>query len=95
MQNLWRTFYIFWGFMEEYKSSDKRLAGLFKKSRDRWQGRVAEKQKKLRYQAVKIRDLEHSRDLWKERAQTAETALKEALRQMISGSSQSDLSKKT
>ena len=41
--------------MEEYKSSDKRLAGLFKKSRDRWQGRVAEKQKKLRYQAVKIR----------------------------------------
>jgi hypothetical protein len=55
-----------------YKSSIQRLAHLFRESRDTWKQRAAEKQKKLRAQEIRIRDLEKSRELWKHRAQIAE-----------------------
>ena len=63
--------------MEGYKSSIQRLANLFKRSRDVWKQRAAEKQKKLRAQEIRIRDLEKSRELWKHRAQTAEAQVRE------------------
>lgn len=70
--------------MRNYKSSAQRLAYLFKQGRDQWQQRAAEKQKKLRSQAVRIRDLEASRDLWKQRAQAAEQAFRELQRPAVS-----------
>lgn len=61
-----------------YKSSTKRLASLFKRSRDLWKQRAADKQRKLRAQEIRIRDLEKSRELWKHRAKTAEQTLRES-----------------
>lgn len=63
--------------IEGYKSSIQRLANLFKQSRDLWKQRAAEKQRKLRAQEIRIRDLEKSRELWKGRAQTAEQQVRE------------------
>lgn len=60
-----------------YKSSIQRLANLFKQSRDLWKQRATEKQKKLRAQEIRIRDLEKSREQWKSRAQKAEQRLRE------------------
>jgi hypothetical protein len=62
--------------IDGYKSSIQRLTKLFKQSRDMWKERALEKQKKLRAQAIRIRDLETSRALWKHRAETAEAALR-------------------
>lgn len=62
--------------MEGYKSSIQRLANLFKRGRDVWKQRATEKQKKLRVQEIRIRDLEKSRELWKRRAQTAEAQVR-------------------
>lgn len=57
--------------MEGFKSSEERLSRLFKKSRDNWKENAAEKQKKLRYLEVKVRDLSISRDSWKAKAYSA------------------------
>lgn len=77
MQNMCSYPSLFSLTMRNYKSSAQRLAYLFKQGRDQWQQRAAEKQKKLRAQAVRIRDLEASRELWKQRAQAAERAFRE------------------
>lgn len=74
--------------MRTYKSTDQRLVYLFRKSRDRWQQRSAEKQAKLRAQAIRIRDLEASRELWKQRAQAAEQSLKVLETQILEPASQ-------
>ena len=58
--------------MKGFKSSENRLARLFKNSREQWKQRAADKQKKLRAQEVKVRDLSASREHWKERALKAE-----------------------
>lgn len=58
--------------MQGFKSSESRLARLFKNSREQWKERAAAKQKKLRAIEVKVRDLSASRDRWKERALKAE-----------------------
>lgn len=63
--------------LDGYKSSIQRLASLFKESRDMWKERAKEKQKKLRAQAIRIRDLETSRAHWKRRAQQAEIELRQ------------------
>jgi hypothetical protein len=42
-------------------------------SRKVWKQRVTEKQALIRYLRVKVRDLEVSRELWKDRATTAVT----------------------
>ena len=62
--------------MEQYKSSEKRLAKWFGESRDSWREKALLRQKELRALEVKIRDLENSRDNWKERAKKAEKELK-------------------
>jgi len=45
---------------EQYKSSEKRLAKWFEKSRDSWKEKAMLRQKELRALEVKIRDLENS-----------------------------------
>lgn len=64
---------------QKYKSPVKRLARLFKKSRDSWKEKAAQKQKKLRALEIKVRDLWTSREKWKARAQTAESQLRQLL----------------
>ncbi len=51
-----------------YKSSPSRLARLFKQSREKWRRKALDRQKKLESADVKIRDLEKSRDKWKQEA---------------------------
>ena len=46
--------------MEQYKSSEKRLAKWFEESRDSWKEKAMLRQKELRALEVKIRDLENS-----------------------------------
>ena len=46
--------------MKGFKTSESRLARLFKNSREQWKERAAAKQKKLRTLEVKVRDLSDS-----------------------------------
>ena len=62
---------------QEYKSPVQRLARLFKKSRDVWKEKAAQKQKKLRALEIKVRDLSASREKWKAKARAAETQLRQ------------------
>lgn len=62
--------------MEKLKSSSSRLIRLFKKSRENWKEIALERQKKLRAQEIKIRDLSLSRENWKQRAMKAEKELR-------------------
>ena len=67
--------------MKEFKSSDRRLAGVFLRSRDNWKERAIERQRKIRYLEVKVRDISASRDYWKKRAKEAESKLNEQKRE--------------
>jgi len=51
-----------------YKSSPSRLARLFKQGREKWKKKALDRQKKLESADVKMRDLEKSRDKWKQEA---------------------------
>jgi len=51
-----------------YKSSPSRLARLFKQGREKWKKKALDRQKKLEFADVKMRDLEKSRDKWKQEA---------------------------
>ena len=46
----------------EYKSSDRRLAVFFERSRDSWKERSLAAKKKIRYQVNRIRFLEKSKE---------------------------------
>lgn len=61
--------------MSEFKSPTSRLVRLFRKSREQWKQRAAEKQKRLRALEVKVRDLRESRDRWKQQARHAQQEL--------------------
>src|SRR5436190_357028 len=49
----------------EYKSSPARLVRLFRRSRDNWKQRAADKQRALKKLRITVRDLSESRDHWK------------------------------
>ena len=49
----------------EYKSTPARLARLFRRSRDIWKRRAADKQRALKKLRITARDLGDSRDHWK------------------------------
>ena len=51
-----------------YKSSPSRLARLFKQGREKWKKKALDRQKKLEAADIKVRDLEKSRDKWKQEA---------------------------
>ena len=63
--------------MQGYKSTAERLARTFKRSRDSWKARAAQKQQKLRALEIKVRDLSASRDYWKRKAQALSQDLRE------------------
>lgn len=48
------------------------------RSRQKWKDRVAAKHREIRFLRVKVRDLQVSRDLWKQRALATENANTEA-----------------
>lgn len=56
-----------------------RQARLFRASRDRWKQRCAAKQDEIRYLRVRIRDLEASRQRWKDEALQRRAAPQQAL----------------
>ena len=49
----------------EYKSTPSRLARVFRRSRDSWKRRAADKQRALKKLRITVRDLSDSRDHWK------------------------------
>ena len=49
----------------EYKSTPARLARLFRRSRDIWKRRAADKQRALKKLRITARDLSDSREHWK------------------------------
>ena len=58
--------------MNDLKTPVSRLLRLLRSARDRWKAKALERQQRLRAAQVRIRDLEHSRAYWKERALSAE-----------------------
>jgi predicted nucleic acid-binding Zn-ribbon protein len=59
-------------------SSPMRRLRALTASRQRWRDRVAAKHREIRSLRVKVRDLQVSRDLWKQRALAMENANPEA-----------------
>jgi hypothetical protein len=51
---------------KEFKCPPARLARLFRKSRDAWKQRAADKQRSLKKMRITVRDLSASRDRWRE-----------------------------
>ena len=49
----------------KFKSSRSRLVRLFRRSRDIWKQRAADKQRALKKLRITVRDLSESRDHWK------------------------------
>jgi arginyl-tRNA--protein-N-Asp/Glu arginylyltransferase len=49
----------------EYKSTASRLARVFRRSRDIWKRRAADKQRALKKLRITVRDLGDSREHWK------------------------------
>ena len=49
----------------EFKSPPARLARLFRRSRDTWKQRAADKQRALKQLRITVRDVSESRDHWK------------------------------
>jgi len=49
----------------EYKSTASRLARVFRRSRDIWKRRAADKQRALKKLRIRVRDLGDSREHWK------------------------------
>ncbi len=60
----------------EFKSSPARLVRLFRRSRDTWKERAADKQRAVKKLRITVRDLSESRDHWKDfaRQQSQEIA---------------------
>lgn len=49
----------------EFKSTPARLARVFRRSRDTWKRRAADKQRVLKKLRITVRDLSDSREHWK------------------------------
>jgi hypothetical protein len=54
--------------LAEFKSAPARVVLMLTRSREKWKQRVADKQREIRRLRVKVRDLEISRDAWKQKA---------------------------
>lgn len=61
---------------EALRSTTKRLARVFRKSRDTWKRRATEKQRRLKAIVGKVRDLTRSRDQWKAKAKQLQEQLR-------------------
>ena len=58
------------------QSTVRKLAVVFRKSRDTWKARATEKQRRLKALYVKVNDLTRSRDQWKAKAQLLQKQLR-------------------
>jgi hypothetical protein len=56
--------------LAEFKSAPARVVLMLTRSREKWKKRVAAKQSEIRRLRVKVRDLQVSREYWKQRALT-------------------------
>jgi hypothetical protein len=67
--------------LAEFKSAPARVVLMLTRSRQKWKKRVAAKQNEIRRLRVKVRDLDVSREYWKQRAltQAVPAALAEGL----------------
>lgn len=54
--------------MDSFKSSNNRLVNFFKSSRDKWKQKAATRHKEIRALKIKVRDLQKSRDNWKNKS---------------------------
>lgn len=61
---------------EGLRSTAKKLARVFRKSRDTWKRRATEKQRRLKAMLGKVRDLTRSRDQWKAKAKQFQEQLR-------------------
>lgn len=60
--------------IDEYKSPKHKLLAAFKAGRDTWKSRHAEAKRSVKFFKNRLRQVEASRDHWKDRAQRAERA---------------------
>lgn len=60
-----------------YKSSVRKLARFFEKSRDQWKVKCREAKATIKYLKNRVRFLEESRDRWKIRAQELEARVEQ------------------
>ncbi len=67
---------------KEYRSSPARLVRLFRRSRNTWKHRAADKQATIKKMRITVRDLSASRDHWKAVVQQQADELA-ALRQTV------------
>lgn len=63
---------------KEYKSSVRKLARFFERSRDQWKAKCREAKRMIKLFKSRIRFLEESRDRWRQRAKETEQKLAEA-----------------
>jgi hypothetical protein len=63
---------------KEYKSSVRKLARFFEKSRDQWKAKCREAKRMIRLLKSRIRFLEKSRERWRQKAREMEQKLTEA-----------------
>jgi hypothetical protein len=61
---------------EGLRSTAKKLARVFRKSRDTWKRRATEKQRRLKAIVGTVRDLTRSRDQWKAKAKQLQEQLR-------------------
>lgn len=57
--------------MDSFKSSNNRLVNFFKSSRDKWKQKAIDRHKEIRALEVKVRDLQISRENWKNKSKEA------------------------
>jgi hypothetical protein len=73
---------------KEYRSSPARLVRLFRRSRNTWKHRAADKQATIKKMRITVRDLTASRDHWKTvvQQQAGElAALRETVQRFLPG----------
>jgi chromosome segregation ATPase len=56
---------------QEYKSPPHKLIKFFKESRDNWEKTAKKRREEIRDLQARVRDLEASRELWREKAKKA------------------------
>ena len=77
-----------------YKSSPSRLARLFKQGREKWKKKALVRQKKLQAADIKMRDLEKSRDKWKQEAKELAKQNKQLEKDAVMRQAESEKGKK-
>ena len=65
-----------------HRSPLVKLVKHFESARDKWRKRCNDKQKLIRHQKIKIRDLTQSRDNWKDKAIAAQQQLERSKKKL-------------